>query len=187
MTVQIPSAANALSAASDGTPVSVGSLYEEHIRFVWDFLRYLGVAPADLEDVAHEVFMVVHRLLPACDTSRPMRPWITGIAVRVAADYRKRAHRRRELPVEDLQPAGDDPQGEAQLDQKRRQALLHELLQSLAPQWRAVFLLHDVEEHGAPEIAQMLGVPVNTVYSRLRRARRKLEAGVARLKKRGLL
>lgn len=139
-------------------------LFEEHFGFACRSLQRLGVREADLEDVAQELFLAVHRALPESDRSRPLRPWLFGFAVRFAANYRRLAwHKGRELDDVPVSPKLHD-----KLAAKR--AVLH-ALECLDFDKRVVLVMHDLEEFTAPEIAEQLGLPLNTVYSRVRLAR----------------
>ena len=160
----------------------LAQIYRAQIRFVWDFLLYIGTPHADVEDVAHEVFLVVFRRLAHYDQRRPIRPWITGIAVRVAADYRRRAYRRREIVSAETTTGEADDHGDAedQLVRRRKRTRLLQLMNGMPEKWRIALVLHDVEQYSAPEIAQMLGVPLNTIYSRVRRARKRMEKQLRR-------
>lgn len=156
------------------------ALFEAECAYVLHSLRRLGVPHDDCADVAHEVFLVAFRLLPACDRTRPMRPWLFGIAYRVAAAQRRLARVRREVPSEDLERPDHAAGADEQLDQRRRERLVQEALGALDLERRAVFVMHDIDGHPMPEIAEVLGIPLNTGYSRLRLAR---EAFAARIKR----
>jgi RNA polymerase sigma-70 factor (ECF subfamily) len=159
----------------------LAALYEAEYAYVERTLRRLGVATADLADVAHDLFVVVHRRHGERDATRPLRAWLFGIALKLAANYRKRAHRTRELPAtattetraRDGAPAVDEQVADAE-----ERARLLAALDTLEFDQRAVIVLHDLEGTAAPEVAATLGVPVNTVYSRLRVARQNLIARV---------
>ncbi len=151
------------------------AIYEEELSYVWNTLRRLGIAERSIEDVAHEVFLVVHRKLGDYDPSRPIRPWLFGIAHRVASDARKRAHVSREVFDPTFDRADSGPDAEAQLALRQRRALVHRGLAALDEDQRAVVILVDIDERSAPEAAEVLGIPLNTVYSRLRRGRARLE------------
>jgi RNA polymerase sigma-70 factor (ECF subfamily) len=136
----------------------------------------------DLEDAVHDVFLVVHRHLGDYDPSRPLRPWVTGIAYRVAANYRRRAAHRHEVagdPPPDA--ASAQPRPDDVVQQRQAAALVQRALDDLEEGRRAVFVLHELEGHAVPEVARMLEVPVNTAYSRLRLARAQFTAAVRRL------
>jgi len=153
-------------------------VYAEYFRSIWRTLRRLGVAPAQLDDAAQDVFVVVHRRLPEFD-GRSLRGWLYAIAVRVASDYRRSSALRKVLPARDtlIDPA-PDPARASELKESVR--VLHTLLGALDERKRTVFVLGELEELSAPEIAEVLGVNLNTVYSRLRAARSEFEAALAR-------
>jgi len=159
------------------------ALYEAHVDFVWRNLRRLGVNECDVEDRTQEVFVVAHRRFDEFeDRGHGPRAWLFQIVLRVASDARR--HRRRH--PED--PDGGDATARACIDPPqadavaRREALsrLDAALESIEVGRRAVLVLHEIEEMTAPEIAQVLGIPLNTVYSRLRVARAELEQTLAR-------
>jgi RNA polymerase sigma-70 factor (ECF subfamily) len=141
--------------------------FEQNFERVCRNLRRLGVRERDLEDSAHEVFIVVHRHLHEYDRSRPLPPWLFGITLRVASDYRNRPRYGREV-LDDhtvLDHADADP-----LDLEARWIVL-QALDALSDEKRAVLVMHDLEEYTMPEIAHVLAIPLNTAYSRLRLAR----------------
>lgn len=145
-------------------------LYLQHAAGVRRFLRRLGIPLRAVEDVAHDVFVTALRAVDTYDPARPARPWLYGIAWRVASDWRARAPHRRELMVsaEAPHPA---PLADERLEDLQTQALVRLILDALDADKRAVFVLHEFEERPVPEIARSLGIPLNTAYSRLRLAR----------------
>jgi RNA polymerase sigma-70 factor (ECF subfamily) len=159
-------------------------MYREEFPYVWRSLRRLGGRPADLEDLAHDVFVVVHKRLADYDESRPLRAWLFGIAFRVASDYRRRARFRAEVATGDVEATSQAPRADDQLAAEQDRALVIEALAALDLDRRAVFVLHDIDGVAAPAIADALAIPVNTVYSRLRIARERFAAAVRRLRAR---
>jgi len=159
------------------------ALYEMHVDFVWRNLRRLGVHASDVEDRTQEVFVVAHRRFEQFDDrGHGPRAWLFQIALRVASDARR--HRRRHPEDPDggeatLRASVEPVQAEAL---SRREALgqLDAALEGIEVARRAVLVLHEIEEMTAPEIAAVLGIPLNTVYSRLRVARAELEEALAR-------
>jgi RNA polymerase sigma-70 factor (ECF subfamily) len=167
----------------EGVELGFPAIYDAEADYVWKTLRRLGVRERDLEDVTHDVFVTVHRQLDRYDRERPLRPWLFGIAFRVASDYRRRAQHRREVIAMPIEPADPAPPPDEQLDRERARDLLLLALESVKLERRGVLVLHDVDGCPAPEIADALGIPLNTVYSRLRLARGELAAAVRRLKR----
>src|SRR4051812_36542553 len=87
-------------AAQVADPVEVPDfrvIYEAHFNYVWHSLRRIGVQDADLEDLAHDVFVAFYRGLDNYDPTRPVKPWLFGICFRVASDHRRRARHRFEV------------------------------------------------------------------------------------------
>jgi RNA polymerase sigma-70 factor (ECF subfamily) len=163
--------------------VDFRAVFDREFAFVWNTLRRLGVREADREDLTHEVFLRVFHRLAHFDPSRPLRPWLFGFAYRCAADHRRLAHHRREHVGLEVEPIDERPSpGEAALGRDMRD-LVARALAELALERRAVLLLHDVEGASAPEIAAALGIPINTVYSRLRAARQEFSDAVRRLQR----
>jgi RNA polymerase sigma-70 factor (ECF subfamily) len=167
----------------DGRARRFRLLYDEHIDFVWRNLRRLGVFDSDVEDRAQEVFVVAHRRFDEYeDRGHGARAWLFQIVLRIASDARR--HRRRHPEVPDGGDATDRVSVEPTQSEDivRREALsrLDAALAEIDLDRRAVLVLHEIEEMTAPMIAQVLSVPLNTVYSRLRVARVKLEEALAR-------
>jgi len=157
-------------------------LYREHFTFAWRVARGLGVPESELEDIVHEVFMVVDRKLGALDPSRSVRAWIGGITRNVVMHHRRSlARRSRKLAV------APGPPGFARPDQatERSEALrlVDAFLRDLPGEQRDVFVLMEVEGLTAPEAMTVLGVPQAKLYSRLRAARARFERFAADLAK----
>jgi RNA polymerase sigma-70 factor (ECF subfamily) len=159
---------------------SFAEVYRDHAGFVWRVLRRLGVRRADVEDVCQDVFLIVHRKLPEFAQRSSIRTWLYGIAVRSASDYRRRAHFKREAPDAEIGDAPiDAPQPKSVADRQGR-AVLDEILELLDEPKRAVFVLYELEELAMADVAEAVGCPLQTAYSRLHAARAEFEAAVKR-------
>jgi RNA polymerase sigma-70 factor, ECF subfamily len=172
-------------AGAVAAPPELGAVYEAHFRFVWRCVRSLGVHDAHLDDAMQDVFVVVQRRLPEFDGGVQLRTWLYAIALRIARKYRDRA--RREPASLDTERESQpelvlEQSGEGAALQSERLALARAVLETLSDEQREVFVLARVEQMSAPEIASVVGIPLNTVYSRLRAARLAFEAEVARRK-----
>jgi RNA polymerase sigma-70 factor (ECF subfamily) len=152
------------------------AVFREHASSVWRALRRLGVREADVEDVAQEVFVVVHRRLPEFEGRSTLRTWLYGICVRAASDHRRRAHIRREQPSEGLAEERQSAPQLAELERAQARAWLDDALEGLDDDKRAVFVLYEIEELTMPEIAEALGCPLKTAYARLYAARDRVQA-----------
>jgi RNA polymerase sigma-70 factor (ECF subfamily) len=175
--------------ASAGGPVvqapsapSAHAVFTEHAAFVLRSVRRLGVRESEVEDVAQEVFVVVHRKLATWNGTSTMRTWLFGIALRVASAHRRKAHVRRELPdggraerAMDMGLSTPAEQPEAVRNNELRRQL-DRALDTLDENKRAVFVLYELEGVPMTEIAQGLGCALFTAYGRLREARQQLRA-----------
>ena len=174
------------AAASTPPPPTFDAVYARGYAHVWRTLRRLGVPEQDIEDQAHDVFLVVHRRLHDYDPDRPLEPWLSGIAFRVMCAARRRAHRRRERPGNDAwleQQQSPEPGPERLMARHERQQLVLDALTRLDLDRRMVFVMHELDGMPCPQIAQAIGVPLNTVYSRLRVARTRFATAVRRLRR----
>jgi RNA polymerase sigma-70 factor (ECF subfamily) len=160
-------------------------LFQAQHAYVFHSLRRLGVAERDLEDLTHDVFMVVHRKLGEYDPARPIKPWLLGIAARVASDYRKLARHRDQVlaapEVADARPSAD-----VQMQANDAQALVIAALAAVDDSRRALLVMVDIDDMAVTDAAEVMSIPLNTAYSRLRLARKEFSAAVLRLRaKRG--
>lgn len=157
------------------------AIYRRHFDFVWRCCRRLGVAESALDDVTQEVFLIVHRKLETFERRSTMKTWIYGIARRVVSGHR-RVERRRvgstRAESTEAQRSADCPHENVSRDEASK--LLHALLAELGEERREVFVLAELEEMSAPEIAEATGANLNTVYSRLRAARADFERALSR-------
>lgn len=156
-------------------------LFRAEFRYVWTSLRRLGVPPRDIEDVAHEMFLEVHRQLVRYDPRRPARPWLFAFALRFAADYRKQARVRREGFGEAPEMLDPSPGADARVAEREARDIVAEALEAVELERRAVFILFELDEVPMADIATSLGLPVNTAYSRLRLARDEFAAAARRI------
>ena len=154
-------------------------VYEAHFDFVWRCAAHRGVPPGAIDDVVQEVFIVVHRKLPEFEGRAQLRTWIGAIIRRVVSDYvRKRANRpTADEPLEREPAAQGRPQDPVEVQQAL--GLLDSLLSKMPEDQREVFVLREIECLSGMEIAAITGANENTVWTRLRAARRIFREGVA--------
>ena len=167
--------------ASPADTPSFAEVFRTYSGFVWRVLLRLGVPQSDVDDVAQEVFLGVHRNLHRFEGRCSLRTWIYGICHRRAIDHRRRASVRigvaDDTEVEISVAPGQE--NELMVEQARRR--LSQLLDSLDEDKRTVFVLFEIEGIPMEEVAEIAGCPLQTAYSRLYAARRKLESALARL------
>jgi RNA polymerase sigma-70 factor, ECF subfamily len=159
---------------------ALADVFREHAPFAWRALRRLGVPEADVDDVCQDVFLVVHRKLADFEGRSSLRTWIYGICARTASDYRRSGRVRREIVTgSPPEAAADAAQHDAVALRQAREAL-DRILDTLDDDKRAVFVLYEIEELTMGEVAEALGCPLQTAYSRLHAARKMVTAGVER-------
>jgi len=172
--------------------LDIAEVYAAHFRYVWRCLRSLGVADAGLDDAVQDVFLVVQKKLGQFDGRAQLRTWLYAIALRIARRYRAAAGEEagrlaadsREHGTEDAEGLREVPSpvdAELSVEHGDLLDLARRALERLDDPKREVFVLCHVERMSAPEIAEAIGIPLNTVYSRLRAARFEFSAHVARL------
>ncbi len=149
-----------------------------HLDAVCRTARRLGVRACDLEDLVQDVMLVVVRRLADIEPGKE-RAFLVSTTVRVAANRRRQRQRRPEEPSDSLDTSGAErlsasagrPPGEASVETVRQLALLHTALEQMTEAQRASFVLFELEELTAREIAEQLGLTEGTIVSRVRRAR----------------
>jgi RNA polymerase sigma-70 factor (ECF subfamily) len=179
-----PAIATPLPCPQDATTsshpkVEFADLYHTYFAFVWRTVRRLGIPAASADDLTQEVFIVAHRRLRDFQWRSTLKTWLFGIVANIV-----RAHRRAVA----LRGANDLSQSVTNLEtsppaeafqapddtalRAEATAIVDGLLDELSEQKREVFVLAELEQMAAPDISVALGIPLNTVYSRLRLARK---------------
>jgi RNA polymerase sigma-70 factor, ECF subfamily len=171
------------TASSHATPPgTLQEVYARHSGFVWRIVRRMGVPEHGVEDVMHEVFLVVHRRLPEYDGRVAMTTWLYQLSRGVVSNQRRSwAREQRRLALVDAKPA-PAPDPEAQTGQGQAAAFVRAFLEQLDPDKREVFELAELEGLPMPEVAELVGINLNTAYSRLRAARQLFQRAVTRMR-----
>ena len=167
------------------SPVWFEELYERHFEFVWRTLRHLGVRHMDLPDACQDAFIVVHRRYPSFEQRGKVTSWLFRICFNVARDRRRRAYARYEVLDDEAVERSDTRARDlfAEHEREDKLALFEAALDSMDLEQRATFILFEVEGMSGPEVAETLGVPLGTAYSRLRLAREAFERNVLRVRR----
>jgi RNA polymerase sigma-70 factor, ECF subfamily len=155
--------------------------FQAELDYIHRTLRRLGTAPSETDDLGQEVFLALRKCWTEYDPGRPLRPYLFGIAFRLASAYHRKHN--REVPFEIVEVSDTGPGPDDALQTKQARALVLAALESIPLPRRAVLVMHDLDDIPVEEVASVLGVPRFTVYSRLRKARRELETAVRRLTK----
>jgi RNA polymerase sigma-70 factor, ECF subfamily len=166
------------------------AVYAEWFHQVARWIHALGGPHADLEDVAQDVFLVVRRRLHAFDGTN-MGGWLYRITERKVRDFRRRTWFRHlivgriDLELAELVCEKEGPDGH--LDRRQRGQLLYRVLNRLSEKKRTVFILFELEGVPGPQLAELLAIPLGTVWTRLHHARKDFFREVAKLEARGEL
>ncbi len=153
----------------------LATLYRRYFGSVARWVRSLGVPAEEAEDAAQEVFLVAHRRLSRLREDASESAWLFGIARGVCANRRRgrRRARRREARYAEVQALGETDLDDA-VHRRRAADLMQAFLDGLPEKYRLPFLLYDLEDRPAPEVARMLGIGADAVHARVRVARRRL-------------
>ena len=157
------------------------AILQDHYAFIWRQLRRFGVPESRVDDATQEVFVIASQKLEAIREGSE-RSYLFGTALRVASQLRRSAAARHEIGFStppEMEAIASRP--DELLDRGRARAVLDTVLDSLEDDVRAVFVLYELEQLPTKEIAELLGIPVGTAASRLRRGREAFEEKVGRL------
>lgn len=190
-----PATAPIAEPAAEAAP-TFERVYDEHFAFVWRTLRRQGVDASRLDDVVQDVFLAVAQRLSSYDPSRGhVRSWLYGITMNIVQNERRR-YRRKDAPNLPLETDDDSGRNLADrlpsvtpgpgqsVETAEAMRIAWELLESVPEERREVLVLADLEEMPVVEIAESLGLNVNTTHSRLRAARREFDEALARFRAR---
>jgi RNA polymerase sigma-70 factor (ECF subfamily) len=166
-------------AAAAGSERLLGML-REHLDPIYRTARRLGVREADVEDVVQDVLLVLLRRLPEIEPAKE-RAFAVGVTARVVANWHRHRRRHPEDTHDSIDELGaarglgapwqHEPGGERGVERSRQLALLQAALAEMTEPQRVSFVLFELEELSAREVAEQLGIPESTVVSRVRRAR----------------
>jgi len=164
--------------AAPAAAARITEIFSEHAEFVWRSLRRLGVPAADVDDALQEVFLVVHRRIEEYIERGFMRAWLFSISRQISSHYH-RGVKRTEERHRGLVMSATAPDLEEIVALREAERVVNAFMDELDESQRLVFFLSDLEGLTAPEIAAALDVNVNTIYGRLRKARKRFERVVA--------
>jgi RNA polymerase sigma-70 factor (ECF subfamily) len=169
--------------------LSFEALYDQWFADVSRWVRALGCRESDRDDVVQDVFLVVHRRLSDFD-GQNVAGWLYQIARHKVRDHRRLIWVKHlfggssQALEEGMLATRRGPLDE--LETKHKRQLLEELLEDLNADQRAAFVLFEIEGSSGEEIAALQGVPINTVWARIHKARKKLQERAERLEKRAV-
>ena len=163
---------------------SFADVYDSYFPYIWRSVRCLGVPASQTEDVAQEVFLIAHEKMAAFEGRSSIKTWLYGIALHRARFHRRQARQRGQSEAVDAERthAPDAARPDRRAEDAEAARVVNAILLGLDDDQREVFVLAELEELSAPEIAEIIGVKLNTVYSRLRLAREAFARAAARFR-----
>jgi RNA polymerase sigma-70 factor (ECF subfamily) len=171
--VAVPAPAPAPEPPTPTTVLDIRSIYVEHGPFIGRTIQRLVGDGAHVDDLLQETFIVAFRKRAAFDGRAAVRTWLYGIASNLCMRHRRGAQRfaffRGRLANETTHGADEVP--DRRLERQQDIAMVHEVLGRLPFKQRELFVLYELEGLEGPAIAELLGIPLGTVWTRLREAR----------------
>ena len=153
--------------------------FQRELNYIYRTLRRMGAGPSEVDDLAQEVFLALLGSWTKYDPTRPIRPYLFGIAFRIASAHQRK--RNREVAFGVLEPDDLELRPDEALQAKQARLMVLAALERIPLRRRAVLVMHDLDDIPVADVASVLGIPRFTAYSRLRKARRELEGALRRL------
>jgi RNA polymerase sigma-70 factor (ECF subfamily) len=169
-----------LAARDQGELADFPRLYEAYADFVRRAVIRLGGPRADIDDLVQDIFVVAMRKRASFEGRSTVRTWLYGIAIKVVVSARRRAAVRE---LFGLRPGYEPADPLTPLDvfeHREASRLVYALLDKIGEKKRTVLILHEMEGLSSEEIAEIVGVPKNTVHTRLHHARKEFLALLAK-------
>ncbi len=179
----------------EGDAEAFEGLVRRYSERTFALVRHYARNPVEVEDIVQDTFMKAFRKLDSFQHQSAFSTWLFRIAVNTALDFRKRAGRNPVQAVEDpemvLAMGGTGVGGggrsagiaapDAGLEREEVASITRSVLDELPEIFRTVLVLREFEEMSYQDMADLLGISIGTVESRLFRARARFRQGLARL------
>ncbi len=170
---------NIIIEASEGSTEAFESIYKEYSGFVYNVAFRVVKNIDEAQEVTQDVFLTVYRKLKSFKFKSSFKTWVYRIAVNMAIDHARKSSREQDHAVQyennNKLNKAIDPVGE-NIEREQQEKTISTLLEALSPDQRVCIVLRSVEGLSYQEIAESLNININTVRSRLKRAREKLIA-----------
>jgi RNA polymerase sigma-70 factor (ECF subfamily) len=171
-------AANARADVGIDKNLNWSQIYAEHRAALWSFAQRLIGDPVGAEDLVHDVFVALPKLIKKVTPGTPLRSYLLGVVANRARNHFRASRRRSALAhaweQEATAQSGDCPERSA--ERTRLAARLQRGMDTLSIQHRVVFVLCEVEGYSGAEVSEILNLPPGTVRSRLFHAKQQLQA-----------
>jgi RNA polymerase sigma-70 factor (ECF subfamily) len=174
----------------EGNQLSFQLLIERYQERIFGLVRHYTTKTVEVEDIVQDTFIKAFRKLSTFQHQSSFSTWLYRIAVNTSLDFLKRAGRNPVQAVEDpemLSPSIESGQAQvilppdSKMEREEIARVTHEVLDELPEIFRTVLVLREFEDLSYQEMADLLGISIGTVESRLFRARARFKDSLVRL------
>ena len=170
-------------------PLDLDGLYRVHAPDVMHWIARLAGPHADLEDMVHEVFMVVQRRLHEFRGEAKLTTWLYRITERIVFDRRRKDRKLRWLGLHRAEEAGRAlsstmPSPVESIERQQSVELVYRILDAMDEKYRSLLILFEMESMSGEDVARLTGMKLATIWVRLRRARAQFLRELERIERR---
>jgi len=167
-------------------PLDLDGIYRIHAPDVMHWIARLAGPHSDIEDMVHEVFMVVQRRLHEFRGDAKITTWLYRITERIVFDRRRKDRKLRWLGLHRAEEAGRALNSSTTSSIERQQSveLVYRILDKMDEKYRSVLILFEMESMSGEEVAKLTGMKLATIWVRLRRARAQFLRELERIERR---
>ena len=186
--------ASLVAKAQAGDGDAFGALVRQYQNKIYRLAKHITQNDEDAEDVLQDAFLKAYEHLSGFQGNSKFYTWLVRIAVNEALMKLRKRRGDRTVPLDEPVDTGEElvnreiavweDNPEQRYSQSEMQQILNEAVEDLKPDFRTVFALRDIEEMSTEETAEILGISVPAVKSRLLRARLSLREKLTRKFKR---
>ena len=168
-----------LQRSAQGDKEAFAELYKAASGFIYNVAYRIAGNREDAQEAAQEAFLRIFKYLKSFKFQSSFKTWVYRITVNAALTIRKKARAEQNRQVEFQEniltgTAGQEPAAENEIERSLNEKKISDLLNTLNPEQRACMVLREIEGLSYKEIAQALNININTVRTRLKRARETL-------------
>lgn len=157
--------------------VDIGEAYQKHAPFIARVIEKLTGSGPHVDDILQDTFIIAYKKREQFEGRSALRTWLYGITKNLCMHHKRGLARFLNFK-EKLQsiPSADSPSPHKTLEVSRELELAESVITSMSFKQREVFVLYELEEMEGPEIAELLNIPIGTVWTRLHKARQVFQA-----------
>lgn len=177
-----------MATPDEATKLDVGALFRAHGAVVFRVVERMTGPGPHVDDLVQQAFLTALERKDQLPSEDQQRAWLIRTALNHVRHHRRSFVRRTQLAqhVQTHDEPNPPPMPEAVVERRRQAQWIRECTLAIPEKQRAVFILHELEEWEVPAIANLLDIPENTVWSRLRTARAVFERHAMQTRKKGV-